>query len=201
MWFGDYGSNGAMAIADPTTKTKMLLLDLHSATGTLSLVDLMGASRTLSIQDPGNAANLVTSPAPVQAVGASLAVTAAMCGSQILVGATTGEAVTLPAASSSLIGCTYDFIITVTDTSGYNEIQTTGSNYLLGEVQECASGIACLDFWADGSSIKALKMGQTTTGGFLGSHFHVVGISSTQWEISGTELGSGTMVTAFTNTP
>jgi hypothetical protein len=136
------------------------------------------------------------------AVGATLSPTcAAQSGQVIFMGAATGEVVTLPAAGAGTVGCYFDFIITVTDTSNYNEIQTVGSNYLLGEVQACASGVSCLDFWADGSSIKALKMGQTTTGGFLGSHFRVIGISSTQWEIFGVELGSGTMVTAFTATP
>lgn len=138
---------------------------------------------------------------PVIAAAATLSPTCAQSGSMILFGQATGEVITLPAASAATVGCWLEFTIVASDTSNYNEIATTGSNYLLGQVQECATGIACLDFWADGTSIKALKMGQTTTLGGIGSTFTITGITPTQWAITGTELCSGTCVTAFTTTP
>ncbi len=217
MWFGDYGANGAIAFADPTTKTKMALIDLHSATGTATLAFTHSASRTLTFADPGGndsmaylaatqtftgktlTAPVIVLPTPT-AAGATLAPTCATSGTTILFGAASGEVVTLPAASSSTIGCYWDFYTSVTDTTNYNEIQVTGSNYLLGSTLSCTAS-ACLMFAADGSSIKAIKMGQTTTNCAAGSWFRVTGISATQWWIQGVNFGSGTMVTPFTATP
>ena len=133
------------------------------------------------------------------AVAATLSPTcAANSGQTIFIGATGGEVVTLPTPAA---GCNFKFIITVSNTSAYNEIQTGTSQYLLGNVQHCATGIACLDFWADGSSTRALKMDGAHLGGLLGSVIRVEGTSATVWSIEGTNEGTATMTTTFTGTP
>ena len=135
----------------------------------------------------------------VTAVGATLSPTcAAQSGQTILMGAATGEVVTLPTPAA---GCWFKFIISVSNTSNYNEIQTGSSQYLLGNVQHCATGIACLDFWADGSSIRAIKMDGAHLGGLLGSDIRVEGIASTGWSMAGTNAGTAPMTTAFNATP
>jgi hypothetical protein len=136
------------------------------------------------------------------AAAATLSLTIANCGQLVLMGQTGGEVVTLPAASAATVGCTYEFAITTTNTSASNEIRTnSSSNFLLGAANHSATGIAGLMFWADGSTIQAIKMNGSTTGGLIGSTFRVVGISATQWEISGTNECTATCTTAFTATP
>ena len=119
---------------------------------------------------PGSTQNTI-------AAAATVALTQAQCGSLVYVGAATGEVVTLPTPAA---GCSFDFVVTVSNTSNYNEIETgSASIFLLGEAQHCATGIACLDFWANGTSTEAIKMDGAHLGGLIGSHFHVSGNSST----------------------
>ena len=139
---------------------------------------------------------------PMIAAAATLSPTCAQSGSLILMGATTGEVVTLPATSAGNVGCWFEFVVTVSNTSNYNEIRTaSSSNFLLGSVQHSATGIAALTFWADGSSIQAIKMDGAHLGGLIGSNFIVTEVSSTVWAISGTNEGTATMTTAFNATP
>ena len=139
---------------------------------------------------------------PVIAAAATLSPTCAQSGSLILMGQATGEVVTLPAASAGNVGCWFEFVITTTNTSNYNEIRTnSSSNFLLGSVQHSATGIAALTFWADGSTIQAIKMDGAHLGGLIGSNFIVTEVSSTVWAISGTNEGTATMTTAFNATP
>lgn len=132
------------------------------------------------------------------AVGATVALTQAQSGCLVLVGATTGEVVTLPTPAP---GLWFDFLVTVTNTSNYNEIETgSASIFLLGDAQHCATGIACLDFWANGTSTEAIKMDGAHLGGLIGSHFHVVSNSATVWSISGVDDCTATCSTGFTGT-
>ena len=198
-----------------TNTTNQLALGASAHRVTISSIAPAGSSYTLTLPDAGGADSFallaltqtftnktLTTPVVVQgstAVASTLSPTcAANSGQQILVGATGGEVVTLPTPA---VGCNFDFVISVSNTSAANEIETGASQYLIGEVQHCATGIACLDFWADGSATQAIKMDGAHLGGLKGSHFHVVGISTTVWEIFGTNLGTATMTTAFTATP
>lgn len=158
-----------------------------------------GAALTIAGTGIALNANALNTVAPVIPVAATLSLTAANCNALVQMGATTGEVVTLPAP---IVGCTYQFAITVSNTSNYNEIRTDGSShFLLGAVGHSATGIAPLNFWADGSTIQAIKMDGAHLGGLIGSTFDVTGISSTQWEISGTNECTATCTTAFTATP
>jgi hypothetical protein len=135
---------------------------------------------------------------PIIAPAATLTLTNAQSGSLVQMGATTGEVVTLP---TPVPGVNFTIAITVSNTSNYNEIQTPAGVFLLGTVSHSASGIAPLNFWADGTSIRALKMDGAHLGGLIGSYFEIYAISTTQWVIGGTNLGTATMTTAFTATP
>lgn len=156
-----------------------------------------GSPMVLPLSGYGNFGGAVTSQ-PVIPVAATITLTAVQSGALVQMGATAGEVVTLPTPSP---GLWYDFVITVTNTSNYNEIESgSASIFLLGDAQHCATGSACLDFWANGTSTEAIKMDGAHLGGLIGSHFHIQGISATQWEISGVNLGTATMTTAFTGT-
>lgn len=178
---------------------------LSKVTGTGSVVlsnsptlvsPILGAATGTSLTLAGN---LVGQTQPSIAAAATLSLTTAQCGSVVLVGQATGEVVTLPAPS---VGCAYDFVITTSNTSNSNEIRTdTATHFLLGAVEHAATGIAPLTFWADGSTIQAIKMDGSHLGGLVGSIFHVVGISTTQWEISGRNECTTVCTTAFNATP
>jgi hypothetical protein len=191
-----------------TVSTTLGVTGASTLTGNTSVggtLGVTGAATLNSTLDQKGAATfestVVGELQPAVAVGATLSPTCAQSGSLILVGAASGEVVTLPAAGAGTVGCWFDFVITVSNTSAANEIATTGSNYLLGSVAHSATGIAALTFWADGSSIKALKMDGAHLGGLIGSTLRVVGISATQWAISGTNLCTSPCTTGFTATP
>lgn len=170
-----------------------------SATNNFKFTGTAGQATTVTMPDPLVGTNLVTSPSPVSAVTPTLAPTVAKCGSLILVGQSAGEVVTLPAP---VVGCAFNFVITVSNSTNSNEIRTdSGSHFLLGAVEHSADGIAPLTFWADGSSIQAIKMDGAHLGGLAGSWFHVWAISTTVWEITGTNECTSPCTTAFNATP
>jgi hypothetical protein len=114
-----------------------------------------------------------------------------------------GTSYTLPAPVK---GLTYEFVVTVLQTSGNNVITTNvGSVFLLGAIQafsgEAVAPSATLgpfQFAANGSSHVKFQSNGTTTGGGIGSTFKVTCISSTQWLIEGTSKSpSGNMATPF----
>ena len=195
---GGTGTAGALTIKQGASNV------FATTTAGATTVSSLGTNQNLTLAPSGSgkvvaAAPLVGEQQPIIAAGATAAPTIAQSGSLILMGATGGEVVTLPVPT---VGAWYDVVITVSNTSAANEIQTdSSSTFLLGEVQHCATTIACLDFWANGSTIQAIKMDGAHLGGLIGSHFHLKAISITQWEISGSNLGTATMTTAFTTTP
>ncbi len=139
------------------------------------------------------------SAATIDGTGDTTVLTAAQSGSVVLIGKTSGSVITLPVP---VAGMTFDFVITVSNTTNSNEIKTdSSSTFLLGAVAHSATTIAPLMFWANGTSIQAIKMDGAHLGGLLGSYFHLVAVSGTVWSISGVNLGTSAMTTAFTATP
>jgi hypothetical protein len=140
-----------------------------------------------------------TGRANVIQAGATFTPSIAQSGAVILLGALTGSVITLPVP---VLGTSYTFVVTVSNTSNYNEIETDSSaTFLLGAVDHTATGIAPLAFWANGTSTQAIKMDGAHLGGLIGTKLVVNAISTTQWQIAGTNLGTATMTTAFTATP
>ena len=184
-----YQKSGSNYAAVATTGSALSVTSLVTST-TAAIGTTLAVTGAVTLSS-----TIVGGKQPLIAVAATKTLTAGQSGSLVLMGATTGEVITLPAPA---VGLEYDIVITVSNTSNYNEIKTdAGTTYLLGEVAHSATGIAALTFWADGSTIVALKMDGAHLGGLIGSHFHLKCISTTQWEISGTNLGTATMTTAF----
>ena len=138
-------------------------------------------------------------PQNVIQAGATLSLSIAQSGSLVLFGALTGSVVTLP---PPVAGASFTLVVSVSNTSNSNEIRTDSSaTFLVGAVDHSATGIAPLAFWADGSTIQAIKMDGAHLGGLVGTKLTVNAISATQWQIAGTNLGTATMTTAFNTTP
>lgn len=202
---GTYTPLGGGALSGTTIKltatTNQLVLGTAAHTSTISAVAPAGSNTTFTIRDSVGNSNVLTSPPPISAVGTTLALTTAQCGQLVQMGDLAGEVVTLP-NPAGFVGCSYDFVITISNTSNSNEIRTDGSSrFLLGAVEHSATGIAPLTFWADGTATQALKMDGAHLGGLIGSTFHVQAISSTQWEITGRNECTSVCTTGFTATP
>lgn len=111
--------------------------------------------------------------------------------------AAAGFTYTLPAPT---VGLNYSFFVQTSVTSSNHKLITNSASvFLLGGLQmgEVAATTAPA-FAADGTTIRAVTMNGTTTGGLIGTFFNVYCISATQWVIEGLVLGSGTLATPFT---
>jgi len=106
--------------------------------------------------------------------------------------------VTLPQAQA---GLEYTFVVGATQT-GDAVITTQTADGLAGALVTTTAAFnstnlstttSVIDSWA--ATIDTLTMNGTTQGGIVGSRIHVVAVSATMWQVSGINIGSGTLVT------
>jgi hypothetical protein len=107
-----------------------------------------------------------------------------------------GTIYTLP---TPVIGMMFQFGTSISRTSNAHKIITSAATeFLTGGVVSGNSGAATAEFFAaDGTSIRAISMNGTTTGGVIGDSFEVVGISTTVWFVRGVTNNTGTAATPF----
>lgn len=81
----------------------------------------------------------------------------------------------------------------------YPLIPSTGTELLIGGYTnvDTDTSNAVAVFTGNGSTHVAVSSNGTTTGGLVGSNLKFTKVTSTQWNVSGTMLGSGTVATAF----
>lgn len=115
-------------------------------------------------------------------------------GALVLLDAAAGFTVTLPPPT---VGAFFEFMTTVTVTSGTSKVITdAATTFLLGEVLTYTTATASpAGFAFNGSTHVAIGMNGTTTGGIIGTRFKVEALSSTVWAITGVVVGSGTIAT------
>lgn len=122
--------------------------------------------------------------------------TAAESGALCLFNNATGFTYTLPTPSA---GLWFDFLFTVTVTSGTAKVITAaGTHFLVGsflQIPDTAAQIVARA--ADGTTIRAFNANGTTTGGYAGDRLRVTAISATQWAVEGLGLATGTEATPF----
>jgi hypothetical protein len=106
--------------------------------------------------------------------------------------------VTLPQAEA---GLEYTFVVGATQT-GSAVITTQTADGFAGALLTTTAALnstnlstttSIVDSWA--ATIDTLTMNGTTQGGIVGSRIHVVAVSATMWQVSGINIGSGTLVT------
>jgi len=107
-----------------------------------------------------------------------------------------GTVYTLPPPA---LGLEFEFRTKVTRTSNAHKIITNAATvFLVGAVgmlnNAATTGEA---FSADGTTIVAVSMNGTTTGGIIGDVLKFTCISSTQWSVEGLLVQSGTAATPF----
>lgn len=104
-------------------------------------------------------------------------------------------AVTLPSASTDTIGAKYTFFIGTTATD--LDIKTDGTDKFVGNLLLAASATSQSRGFAPGATNDVISMNGTTTGGIAGSYVEVTAIAADEYLVTGTLLGSGTLVTPF----
>lgn len=170
-----------------TFKTPTGVTTLGGSTTNVSGNLVMAAGKTIT----GGVVNVITAAATL---------TAAQSGSLCIMPDLTGTLYTLPAAT---VGLTFNFFVSVTNTSGAHKVITPASVFLVGAI---SYGIVDTTpganpgpkfTGADGSTIRSISMNGSTTGGVIGTAFTVTCISSTQWAIYGLVIASGTISTPF----
>lgn len=103
---------------------------------------------------------------------------------------------TLPAP---VIGARFRFMVKASVTSNAYKVQTdAATTFIVGGVDASSLTAGANDYFvANGTSHVGISMGGTTTGGLIGTWIELVCISSTLWQICGSNCGSGTLADPF----
>jgi hypothetical protein len=94
----------------------------------------------------------------------------------------------------------FEFRSTVAVTSNASKIITdAATTFMVGSLTGGSLAVAEAGdvFQADGTTIRAVSMAGSTTGGLVGGQIRCTAISSTVWSVSGEFVGSGTIATPF----
>ena len=122
-------------------------------------------------------------------------------GALVLMDAAAGFTITLPTPTAATIGMTFEFLQTVTQTSGTQKITAGTGVFLLGEVLTYTTAtVAPAGFAFDGATHIAYTSNGTTSGGINGTRLLFTALSATAWSVTGTVVGSGTIVTPASTT-
>ena len=133
----------------------------------------------------------------IQSVGATRTLLAKESGAICLFDRAAGNVYTLP---TPVEGMKFEFLATVAVTSNAYKVITASitTEFLLGAVRSTKLAAGMDTFQADGtSSHVAISMDGVTKGGLIGTTFTLTAISTTQWVIEGSLVGSGTLADPF----
>ena len=133
----------------------------------------------------------------IDSSGATATLSQGDSGSVALFNRAAGIVYTLPAPK---VGTYFDFFTTVSVTSNaYKVITDAGTTFLIGGLGnvDTDSSNAVAAWTGNGSTHVSISMNGTTTGGLLGTNFRLLCVSATQWIVTGTIQGSGTVAPPF----
>ncbi len=132
----------------------------------------------------------------VIACGAAKTLTASDSGALVLLDTAAGSIVTLP---TPIAGMVFDFAVSVSVTSNSHIIGGAAGEFLLGGLQMMIDTTAVSEGqFLDGATHLTLTHNGSTTGGLIGTNYRFVGVSATQWSVTGLCAGSGTLATPAT---
>lgn len=133
----------------------------------------------------------------VALTAATAAPTSTQSGSIFTLGRAGGITVTLP---TPVVGLRYTFMVVTSVTATSYKIITDAGTTLLQGVITSATTTASVFESVTGSSNISVTMNGTTTGGLVGTQLEFTCLSSTLWQVFGTNFTSGTTATPFANT-
>lgn len=139
---------------------------------------------------------LMVTTAPATASGATETLTSDDCGTTILLDTAGGSVVTLPDSTGT--GCWFNFVVTVTLTSGTHDIVLANAgDDMAGAVTviTTTNGQADAFFIVDGSDNDTIQMDGNTEGGEAGSVIFIQDYVANVWFVSGTLIGVGSTPT------
>lgn len=168
-------------------------LTITTSTGTLTVPN------GVVVTGPATSGTVaLNSPVPV-AAGATLAVTAAMSNSPILLNTAAGSVATLPAATGS--GNKFRFVVTTTASSNAHKIlAASSSDFLNGNAVGHTAAGATLAFSAAAATVHSIQMpfaGTQPSGGFIGDWFEFIDVAANLWAVSGMYQSGTTATTPF----
>lgn len=119
-------------------------------------------------------------------------------GALVIFSTAAGQAITLPPIASRDIGMFFDFLATVTGTGTYSITTDAATTFIIGAVDSSSTAVAegGDTFVAAGTEVEIL-LDADTTGRLVGTRLRLEAISTTQWAVSGTIMGVGTLATPF----
>lgn len=127
--------------------------------------------------------------------GATRTLLAKESGALCLFDRAAGIVYTLP---PPVAGMQFEFIATVAvTTNAYKVITDAATTFLVGGALAGELAAAMDYFQADGTTIVSVSAAGSTTGGLVGENYRFTAISATVWAVSGIQVGSGTLATAF----
>lgn len=132
----------------------------------------------------------------ISGLGATRTLNTNESGSTVIFDRAAGTVITLPPPANS-VGTFYRFVTNVAVTSNnFKVITDTTTTFMQGQITTVkTSDGTSLRTFADGTTIRAVTSNGSTSGGLIGGDFMVVCVSPTEWQISGSVLASGTIVT------
>lgn len=133
--------------------------------------------------------------AVIQSVGATRTLLAKESGALCLFDRAAGNVYTLP---TPVEGMQFEFLATAAVTSNAYAVNTAAATeFILGAVNSSKLAAGTDVFQADGTAHVGISMAGSTTGGLVGTAFRMTAISTTQWLIEGSVIGSGTLADPF----
>lgn len=124
--------------------------------------------------------------------------TKAESGALVIFNTAAGQSITLPAIASRDIGMYFDFLITVTGTGTYGIATSDAATFIIGAIDSSSTAVAeGGDTFAAAGTEVAILFDADTTGRLVGTSIRLTAISTTQWAVSGTMMGVGTLATPF----
>lgn len=151
---------------------------------------------TLTVEDPvADVTIKIDDTRTVTAAGGTETLTSADCGQTILLDTAAGSVVTLPAATGS--GCTFKFLVSVTNTSNDHSIVCVGNDEMVGGLLSMGTTADQVDAFtaADAGDVDAIQMNGSTEGGLLGTYIIVQDISADNWGLSGVVVSTDASAT------
>lgn len=124
--------------------------------------------------------------------------TAAQSGALVQFNTAAGQLYTLPTVATTIAGMCFEFIVDVTCTSSVHRIACSTGAFIIGSVMQWSDSPSLpVARTANGTTHLAWEGNGTTTGGLIGDHMYLTAISTTQWEIRGTNFATGAEATPF----
>lgn len=175
----------------------------NTFTGTNTFSNASGVTTDRLTPNTSGAGTSIMAPVAEWTLNVSPAVTAS--GTTYYANAATttvANTMTLPACAAASIGTTYKVkVIKAVTVGGTYVINTTGTDVFIGSFYgSIAAPNATNDaLFAVTTVNKTMTLTATTACGLVGTWFEFTMISATQWSVTGMGIGTGTIVTPFSN--